>query len=127
LDCKQRTLAGMCATSHFQGAALQTRLRPRLYVEVLPSGSIVWRYRYRLNGKREKPTLDKLPSPHPEERTPEAGRRGASGGAGPVSGTEKQQEKVAGAEDTTVVADFAERFFKDIQSRDRKDVTMPRR
>ncbi len=38
----------------------------------------------------------------------------------------KQQEKVAGAEDATV-ADFAERFFKDIQSRDRKDVTMPRR
>lgn len=38
----------------------------------------------------------------------------------------KQQEKVAGAEDATV-ADFAERFFKDIQSRDRKNVTMPRR
>ena len=40
--------------------------------------------------------------------------------------TKKQQEKVAGAEDATV-AEFAERFFKDIQSRDRKDVTMPRR
>jgi hypothetical protein len=30
-----------------------------LYVEALPSGNIVWRYRYRLNGKREKLTLGK--------------------------------------------------------------------
>lgn len=33
-----------------------------LYVEVLPSGSIVWRYRYRLDGKREKLTLGKYPA-----------------------------------------------------------------
>jgi len=33
-----------------------------LYVEVLPSGSIVWRYRYRLSGKREKLTLGKYPA-----------------------------------------------------------------
>lgn len=32
---------------------------------------------------------------------------------------------MAGAEDATV-ADFVERFFKDIQSRDCKDVTIPR-
>lgn len=38
----------------------------------------------------------------------------------------KQQEKVASAEDTTA-ADFAERFFKDIQSRDCKGVIMSRR
>lgn len=37
----------------------------------------------------------------------------------------KQQGKVAGAEDAAV-AELTERFFKDIQSRDRKDVTMPR-
>lgn len=33
-----------------------------LYVEVLPSGSIVWRYRYRLDGKRENFTLGKYPA-----------------------------------------------------------------
>lgn len=33
-----------------------------LYVEVLASGSIVWRYRYRLNGKCEKLTLSKYPA-----------------------------------------------------------------
>jgi hypothetical protein len=32
-----------------------------LYVEVLTTGSIIWRYRYRLNGKREKLTLGKYP------------------------------------------------------------------
>src|SRR6266404_7032574 len=30
-----------------------------LYVEVFPTGGIVWRFRYRLNGKREKLTLGK--------------------------------------------------------------------
>jgi hypothetical protein len=29
---------------------------------VLPSGNIVWRYRYRLDGKREKLTLGKYPA-----------------------------------------------------------------
>src|SRR5262249_2663928 len=38
----------------------------------------------------------------------------------------KQREKIAGSEDATVAV-FAERFFSDIQERDRKDNTMPRR
>ncbi len=33
-----------------------------LYAEVLPTGAIVWRFRYRLNGKREKLTLGKYPA-----------------------------------------------------------------
>lgn len=33
-----------------------------LYVEVFPTGGIVWRYRYRLNGKYEKLTLGKYPA-----------------------------------------------------------------
>jgi hypothetical protein len=41
-------------------------LRPdrwgRLYVEVLPSGSKVWRYKYRRLGKREKVTIGPYPS-----------------------------------------------------------------
>ncbi len=32
-----------------------------LYAEVLPSGSVIWRYRYRLSGRREKLTLGKYP------------------------------------------------------------------
>src|SRR5690606_39069330 len=38
----------------------------------------------------------------------------------------KQLAKVAGPENVTV-AEFAERFFRDIQERDRKDSTIPRR
>eukprot|EP01031_Cornospumella_fuschlensis_P020062 gene20062-24585_t len=33
-----------------------------LYVEVFPTGGVVWRYRYRLNGKTEKVTLGKYPA-----------------------------------------------------------------
>lgn len=97
-----------------------------LYVEVLPSGSIVWRYRYRLDGKREKLTLGKYPAltlKNARLKRDEAAHQVAMGQS---PAKRKQQEKVAGAEDVTV-ADFAERFFKDIQSRDGKDMTMPRR
>ena len=33
-----------------------------LYVEVFQTGGVVWRYRYRLNGKYEKLTLGKYPA-----------------------------------------------------------------
>ena len=97
-----------------------------LYVEVFPTGGVVWRYRYRLNGKYEKLTLGKYPAltlKNARLKRDEAAHQVAMGES---PAKKKQQEKVAGAEDATV-ADFAERFFKDIQSRDRKDVTMPRR
>ena len=97
-----------------------------LYVEVFLTGGVVWRYRYRLNGKYEKLTLGKYPAltlKNARLKRDEAAHQVAMGES---PAKKKQQEKVAGAEDATV-ADFAERFFKDIQSRDRKDVTMPRR
>lgn len=97
-----------------------------LYVEVFPTGGVVWRYRYRLNGKYEKLTLGKYPAltlKNARLKRDEAAHQVAMGES---PAKKKQQEKVAGAEDTTV-AEFAERFFKDIQSRDRKNVTMPRR
>lgn len=97
-----------------------------LYVEVLPSGSIVWRYRYRLDGKREKLTLGKYPALTLKNARLKRDEAAHLVALGQSPAQKKQQEKVAGAEDATV-ADFAERFFKDIQSRDRKDVTMPRR
>ncbi|KGP02763.1 integrase [Alcaligenes faecalis] len=97
-----------------------------LHVEVFPTGGIVWRYRYRLNGKYEKLTLGKYPAltlRNARLKRDEAAQQVAMGES---PAKKKQLEKVAGAEDATV-ADFAERFFKDIQARDRKDVTMPRR
>lgn len=97
-----------------------------LYVEVFPTGGVVWRYRYRLNGKYEKLTLGKYPAltlKNARLKRDEAAQQVAMGES---PAKKKQQAKMVGAEDATV-ADFAERFFKDIQSRDRKDVTMPRR
>ena len=49
--------------------ALKPRERPYtvadargLYVEVFPTGGVVWRFRYRLKGKAEKLTLGKYPA-----------------------------------------------------------------
>ena len=33
-----------------------------LYVEVFHTGGVVWRFRYRINGKQEKLTLGKYPA-----------------------------------------------------------------
>ncbi len=95
-------------------------------MEVLPTGGIAWRYRYRLNGKYEKLSLGKYPAltlKNARLKRDEAAQLVAMGES---PAKKKQQEKVAGSEDTTVT-DFSDRFFKDIQSRDRKDITIPKR
>jgi integrase len=97
-----------------------------LYVEVFPTGGIVWRYRYRLNGKQEKLTLGKYPDltlKNARGKRDEAARAAAIG-ASPAR--EKQAAKDAD-EQLTTVADFAERYFRDLILKDRKDATMPRR
>ncbi|MDT4841773.1 Prophage integrase IntA [compost metagenome] len=97
-----------------------------LYLEVFPTGGMVWRYRYRLSGKYEKLTLGKYPAL--TLKNARLMRDGASQMAaiGESPAQKKQRAKVAGPEDTTL-KQFAERYFKEIQQRDRKDTTMPRR
>ncbi len=97
-----------------------------LYMEVLSTGSIVWRYRYRLNGKREKLTLGKYPALTLKNARLKRDEAAQLVALGESPAQKKQFAKVAGPQDATVT-EFAERFFKDIQSRDRKDTTMPRR
>jgi integrase len=97
-----------------------------LYAEVFPTGGIVWRYRYRLNGKLEKLTLGKYPAltlKNARKKRDEAAEAVAMG-ASPV--TQKQLAKVAAAEATTV-AEFGERFFREVVAKDRQDLTIPRR
>ncbi len=97
-----------------------------LSVEVFPTGGIVWRYRYRLHGKYEKLTLGKYPAltlKNARLMRDEAAREVALGQS---PAQNKQHSKKLDSGDTTVEK-FAERFFKDIQARDRKDNTMPRR
>lgn len=97
-----------------------------LYVEVFPTGGIVWRFRYRLNGKQEKLTLGKYPAltlKNARIKRDEAAQAAAMG-TSPVE--QRQLAKVASAKATTVV-DFGERFFSEIVAKDRADLTIPRR
>ena len=97
-----------------------------LYVEVFPTGGIVWRYRYRLAGKQEKLTLGKYPAltlKNARMRRDEAAQAAAMGES---PARQKQLAKVAAA-DAMTVADFGERFFREIVAKDRQDVSIPRR
>lgn len=97
-----------------------------LYVEVFPTGGVIWRFRYRLNGRQEKLTLGKYPAltlKNARIKRDEAAQAAAMG-ASPAR--QKQLAKVAAA-DATTVAEFGERFFREMVAKDRQDVTMPRR
>lgn len=97
-----------------------------LYAEVFPTGGIVWRYRYRLNGRYEKLTLGKYPALTLKNARLKRDDAAQQVALGESPAKKKQLAKVAGPENTTV-KEFAERFFRDIQERDRKDSTIPRR
>ena len=97
-----------------------------LYVEVFPTGGIAWRYRYRIGGRQEKLTLGKYPAltlKNARKKRDEAAEAAAMG-LSPAQ--QKQLAKVAGAAATTV-AEFGERFFREIVAKDRQDLTSPRR
>lgn len=97
-----------------------------LYVEVFPTGGIVWRYRYRIAGKREKLTLGKYP-----DLTLKNARikRDEAGQAVAMNKSPAQQKQLAkrAATEATTVAEFGERFFREIVAKDRQDITIPRR
>ncbi|ALR08948.2 integrase [Xylella fastidiosa] len=97
-----------------------------LSVEVYPTGGIVWRFRYRLAGRYEKLTLGKYPALSLRNARLKRDEAASLVAMGTSPARQKQLAKVTAAHATTV-RDFAERFFREIQSRDRKDSTMPRR
>ena len=113
--------------------ALKSREKPYtkadergLYVEVFPTGGVIWRFRYWLNGKQEKLTLGKYPAltlKNARIKRDEAAQAAAMGNS---PAQQKQLAKVAAA-DATTVAEFGERFFREFVVKDRKDITMPRR
>lgn len=97
-----------------------------LYAEVLSTGSVVWRFRYRLNGKQEKLTLGRYPDlslKMARLRRDEAARAVALGQS-PVEA--KRAAKAESAAQVTV-REFGERYFREIVAKDRKDSTLPRR
>ena len=81
-----------------------------LFVEVLPSGAKVWRFRYRLNGRREKVTIGPYPAVpiadqieggkvQTEDARTYHARYQALVAAGKSPAREKQSEKARGGED----------------------------
>lgn len=97
-----------------------------LYVEVFPTGGVVWRYRYRLQGKAEKLTLGKYPALTLKNARIKRDEAAQAVAMGTSPAQQKQRAKEAAA-DLTTVAEFGERFFREIVAKDRADVTMPRR
>lgn len=94
-----------------------------LYVEVFPSGGMAWRYRYRLGGQQEKLTLGRYPALSLKAARMERDQAAAEVARGRSPAREKQ--RAAGP--STTVREFAERFMREIQAKDRKDLSGPRR
>lgn len=97
-----------------------------LYVEVFPTGGIVWRFRYRLAGKREKLTLGKYPALTLKNARIKRDEAAQAAAMDKSPARQKQLAKQAVA-DATTVAEFGERFFREIVAKDRQDMTIPRR
>jgi integrase len=97
-----------------------------LYVEVFPTGGVVWRFRYRLNGKQEKLSLGKYPALTLKNARIKRDEAAQAAAMGTSPAQQKQLAKVAAA-DATTVADFGERFFREMVAKDRRDITIPRR
>lgn len=97
-----------------------------LYVEVFPTGGIVWRYRYRIAGKREKLTLGKYPALTLKNARIKRDEAAQAAAMDKSPAKQKQLAKLALA-NATSVADFGERFFREVVAKDRQDITIPRR
>ncbi|MGH8588720.1 MAG: tyrosine-type recombinase/integrase [Gammaproteobacteria bacterium] len=97
-----------------------------LYVEVFPSGVLAWRYRYRLGGRQEKLSLGRYPAMGLKTARMKRDEAAAEVARGRSPAREKQLVRSATAPSTTV-KEFAERFMREIQAKDRKDNAQPRR
>ena len=97
-----------------------------LVLEVFPTGGMLWHYRYRLNGKQERVTLGRYPALSLKLARAERDKRETLVAQGQSPAIQKRLAKQGAAPDTTV-AEFGERFFRDVVAKDRRDLTIPRR
>ena len=97
-----------------------------LVLEVFPTGGMLWHHRYRLNGKQERVTLGRYPALSLKLARKLRDERATMVALGQSPAQQKQRAKVAAA-DATTVAEFGERFFREIVAKDRQDVSIPRR
>ena len=97
-----------------------------LVLEVFPTGGMLWHYRYRLNGKQERVTLGRYPALSLRLARGQRDERATLVALGQSPAQQKQLVKVAAAPATTV-AEFGERFFREVVAKDRKNICIPRR
>lgn len=91
-----------------------------LYIEVFPTGGMIWRCRYQLNGKTEKLTLGKYPALTLKNARIKRDHALSAAALGKSPAKQKQLQKVA-ATDVTSVEEFTMKFFRDVQKKDRVD------
>jgi integrase len=87
---------------------------------------MLWHYRYRLNGKQEQVTLGRYPALSLKLARAERDKRETLVAQGQSPAVQKRLARQGAAPDTTV-AEFGERFFRDVVAKDRRDLTIPRR
>lgn len=97
-----------------------------LVLEVFPTGGMLWHYRYRLEGKAERVTLGRYPALSLKLARQERDKLATQVALGTSPARQKQLAKVAAA-DATTVAEFGDRYFKEVVSKDRQDITQTRR
>lgn len=97
-----------------------------LVLEVFATGGMLWHYRYRLNGRQERVTLGRYPALSLKLARAERDKRETLVAQGQSPAVQKRLAKQGAALDTTV-AEFGERFFRDVVAKDQRDLTIPRR
>jgi integrase len=91
-----------------------------LVAEVMPTGTIGWRYRYRLNGKREKVTIGKYPATSLAKARAKAAEFAVIVEAGGSPMLEKKAAKLA-ARIPQSLEDFARMWLIEVVEKRRKD------
>ena len=86
----------------------------------MPSGTIAWRFRYRLNGKREKVSLGKYPAVSLTKARSKAAECAVTIENGVSPMREKKAAKVA-AQTPQVLEDFARLWLAEVVEKTRKD------
>ena len=90
-----------------------------LYVEVIPTGGVCWRYRYRLHGKQEKVSLGRYPDFSLKAARQKRAELAALVAQGQSPAQQKQRAK-AELHAALTVRDFAAQWMKDVVQRVRK-------
>ena len=93
-----------------------------LVLEVFPTGGMLWHYRYRLNGKAERVTLGRYPALSLKQARLERDKRETMVALGQSPAAQKRLAKIAASSETTV-EQFAERFFREVADKERKNTT----